>query len=187
MNARTLIDALLLWEATGSQIAQAARETSELLAKNGIPNLVAGGLPVQMHGYARFTGEVDLIVPDVEKAHELLILRGFRRSSSKMLCVIHPLNVEVDLLPAGRCLEPSSQVPFPEAQDRQAVMQPVSLEELIALKLDSYTRRPELRSQDGADVRKLIINNHLPRDLEIHSAMAERYREMWDRINTERL
>lgn len=185
MNAKTLIDAMSLWEATGPQIAQAARETSGLLAQNGIPNLIAGGLAVQMHGYPRFTKDADLIVPDVQKAHEFLISRGFRQSLRKLMCVIHPLKVDIDLLPAGKCLEPQCQVMFPQPEDTGLVMHPVTLTELISLKLDSYTRRPKNRIQDAADVKHLITNNRLPRDLDIHSAMAAAYQQIWDDIQAE--
>jgi hypothetical protein len=185
MNAKTLIDALTLWEATGSQIAQAAEETSQLLVKNGIPNLVAGGIAVQLHGYPRFTHDVDLIVPDVEKAHELLMSKGFRQSLKKLLCVLHPNKVEIDLLPAGRCLDQRCQVTFPEPRDSTAVFQPVTLEEIISLKLDSWVRRPHGRGQDKVDVTKLIKANRLPRNFPVHPAMAAHYCQIWDDLAAE--
>lgn len=186
MNARSLIDALSLWEATGSQIARAARETSDLLARNGIPNLIAGGIAVQLHGYARFTNDVDLVVRDMEGAHRLLISNGYRQSLRKLICAIHPLNVDIDLLPAGRCLEMACKVPFPEPTDTQAVMQPVTMEDLVSLKLDSWSRRPANRGQDRVDVAKLISNNGLPRDFPVHPAMLAQYHAIWDELAEER-
>ncbi len=185
MTAKTLIEALSLWEATGSQIAQTARETSELLARNGIPNLLAGGLAVQLHGYPRFTEDVDLIVPDVEAAHQLLMTRGFSQSLVKLLAVIHPhFDVTVDLLPAGKCLDQRCKVPFP-APDSNLVMHPVTLEQLISLKLDSWLIYPVRRDQDKVDVRKLIENNGLPRDLVIDPAMQATYQALWDELSAE--
>jgi len=186
MTAKTLIEAMGLWEATGTQIAQTAKETSELLARNGIPNLVAGGIAVQLHGYPRFTNDVDLIVPDVQAAHEALLAAGFRPSLIRMLAVLHPtFRVTIDLLPGGKCLQRACQVNFPMPTDVTAVMQPVSLEDLVSLKLDSYLRSPARRGQDRTDVEKLIINNRLPRDLMVHPAMAAKYNEVWDAIAAE--
>src|SRR5262252_10511519 len=148
MNAKSLIDALSLWEATGSEIARTARETSEVLAKNGIPNLITGGIAVQLHGYPRLTNDVDIIVPDVEEAHRLLLSKGFRASVRRIIAVVHPTyNVIVDLLPAGKTLQPEAKVSFPHASPPPMVMQPVTLEELVALKLDSYLLAPRRRGQ----------------------------------------
>ncbi|MCX6924461.1 MAG: hypothetical protein NT154_14785 [Verrucomicrobia bacterium] len=186
MNARTLIKAMSLWEVSGTQIAKTAEESSEVLAHNGIPNLIAGGIAVQLHGYARFTNDVDLVVTDVEKAHDLLLSKGFHPSLTKLLAVVHPIfNVTVDLLPGGKSLERRSRVPFPVPTDATAVMQPVTMEDLVALKLDSYVRAPATRGQDRADVEKLIMNNRLPRTLQIHPAMVELYIKIWDDIAAE--
>jgi hypothetical protein len=73
MDARTLLEAMTLWEGTGTAVAQAAQAVSGLLADNGIGNLIAGGLAVQLHGYPRTTIDVDIIVPDVQQAHSFLV------------------------------------------------------------------------------------------------------------------
>jgi hypothetical protein len=54
-DARTLLDALTLWEGTGTAVAQAAQAVSGLLADHGIGNLIAGSLAVQLHGYPSTT------------------------------------------------------------------------------------------------------------------------------------
>jgi hypothetical protein len=100
--------------------------------------LLAGGLAVQLHGYPRMTVGVDFIVPDVQKAHEFLLSKGYAPSCKRMLAVVdRNKKVTVDLLPAGQCLQRKCQVPFPVPTDASAVLLPVSLEELISLKLDS--------------------------------------------------
>src|SRR5258706_16030729 len=102
MNARTLIDAMTLWEGTGTVVAQAAQVVSSLLADHGIPNLIAGGLAVQLHGYPRTTVDVDIIVPDVHEAHEFLLAKGYRASARQPLAVVDQhRRVRIDLLPAG--------------------------------------------------------------------------------------
>ncbi len=59
MDARTLVEAMTLWEGTGTAVAQAAHAVSGLLSDHGIANLIAGGLAVQLHGYPRTTVDVD--------------------------------------------------------------------------------------------------------------------------------
>src|SRR5436309_10134466 len=106
MDARTLLEAMTLWEGTGTAVAQAAQAVSALLADHGIGNLLAGGLAVQLHGYPRTTIDVDIIVPDVQEAHSFLIAQGYRVSMRQPLAVIDPTRrVRIDLLPAGKCLK----------------------------------------------------------------------------------
>jgi len=88
MDARTLLDAMSLWEGTGTAVAQAAQAVSSLLAEHGIGNLVAGGLAVQLHGYPRTTIDVDIIVPNVQEAHAFLVANGYQASVRQPLGVI---------------------------------------------------------------------------------------------------
>src|SRR5437879_4123436 len=170
MNARTLVDAMSLWEGTGTAVAQAARAVSSVLADHGISNLLAGGLAVQLHGYPRTTVDVDIIVPDVESAHKFLLGIGYGTSLRHLLAVVDKhRQVRIDLLPAGKCLKADCQVPFPYPTDPAAVMQPVQLENLISLKLDSWKHSPARRLQDKTDVAQLIMRNNLPLDLKVDS------------------
>lgn len=186
MNAKTLIEALSLWEATGSAVAQTAREASTVLSRNGIPNLIAGGIAVQLHGYPRFTNDVDLIVPDVQAAHQMLVSKGFAPSLVRMLAIVHPtLRVMVDLLPAGACLQAVCRVPFPQPVDVHAVMLPVTVEELVSLKLDSWKHNQARRLRDRSDVTELIIRASLPRNLAVAEVVREDYLKLWDDIAAE--
>lgn len=113
MDARTLVDALALWEGTGTAVAHAAQAVSGLLTDHGIPNLIAGGLAVQLHGYPRTTVDVDIVVPDVEQAHAFLLANGYKPSLQQLLAVIDPARrVKIDLLPSGKCLKAACEVPF---------------------------------------------------------------------------
>src|SRR5262249_49483522 len=115
MDARTLIDAMTLWEGTGTAVAQAAHAVSGFLSDHGIPNLIAGGIAVQLHGYPRTTVDVDIVVPDVQQAHELLLANGYKPSLVRMTAVVDPIRrVTIDLLPSNKCLKPECEVPFPE-------------------------------------------------------------------------
>ena len=175
-----------LWEGTGTAVARAAQAVSGLLADNGFANLIAGGLAVQLHGYPRTTTDVDIIVCDVQVAHSFLVAHGYMASVLQPLAVIdQDRKVRIDLLPAGKCLKLVCQVPFPEPPTPPAIMQPVGLEMLISLKLDSWKHSPARRSRDRADVAELIMRNELPRELKVHHAVAREYFELWDALAAE--
>jgi hypothetical protein len=72
-------------ESSGSNIEKALMRAVKMLALFHIPHYVCGGFAVQEHGYPRFTVDVDIIVPDVDAAHEKLTDRETR--------------VEIDRLP----------------------------------------------------------------------------------------
>src|SRR5256885_10945129 len=100
MDARTLVEAMTLWEGTGTAVAQEAHAVSGLLTDHGIANLIAGGLAVQLHGYPRTTVDVDIVVPNVQEAHEFLVANGYQASVLQPLAVIDSIRrVKIDLLP----------------------------------------------------------------------------------------
>jgi hypothetical protein len=186
MDVRTLLDAMTLWEGTGTAAARAAQNVSGLLADNGMPNLIAGGLAVQLHGYPRMTVDVDLVVEDIQRVHKFLLDHGYEASVRQPTAVIDPeRRVRIDLLPAGKCLKPECQVPFPQPPKETSAMQPVDLQTLISLKLDSWKYTPARRIQDRADVAELIMRNGLPRDLTVHPSVLDDYRTLWDAIEVE--
>jgi hypothetical protein len=186
MDARTLLDAMTLWEGTGTAAARAAQNVSGLLADNGMPNLITGGLAVQLHGYPRMTVDVDLVVEDIQAVHKFLLDHGYQASVRQPTAVIDPeRRVRIDLLPAGKCLKPECQVPFPQPPKEASAMQPVDLQTLISLKLDSWKHTPARRIQDRADAAELIMRNGLHRDLRVHASVLDDYRALWDAIEAE--
>src|SRR5437763_11828895 len=97
-----------LRESSGStHIETTLTKAVRVLALFDIPHFVCGGFAVHEHGYPRFTGDVDIIVPDVQLAREKLCLNGFKENpGSKMTVTDRQTKVEVDLLPAGGKLDP---------------------------------------------------------------------------------
>ena len=61
----------------------------------------------------------------------------------------------------------------------------VSLEQLIALKLDSWVNSPQRRHKDKTDVIELIKCLTLPRDLQIDETVRHLYTETWDALKAE--
>jgi hypothetical protein len=183
--------AYILRENTGtSGIVESARAAVATLAEHDIPHLIVGGLAVQEHGYPRVTIDVDIVVPDVPEAVEWLTasLTGpfFRVHGVHDRVEDRRNSVQIDLLPAGQVLQRGCKVPFPQPGKVAEQIQIVTLEELIALRLDSWVNSPNRRLKDKADVVELIKYRKLPRNLAIHPAVRALYLETWDALATEK-
>jgi hypothetical protein len=187
----TAAAAYLLRENTGtSGVVESARTAVSVLADHDIPHLIVGGIAVQEHGYPRVTIDVDIVVPDVIEAVDWL--------TASVTGPFHTVRdwpgrledrrngVFVDLLPAGKVLKHGCKVPFPEPKVVAEILQIVSLEELISLKLDSWSGSPNKRLKDKADVNELILRRKLPRDLAVSPAVSSLYLETWDALAAEK-
>jgi hypothetical protein len=171
-------------------LVESARAAVEVLADHEIPHLIVGGIAVQEHGYPRVTIDVDIVVPDVLEAVEWL--------TASLTGPFYPVpeaqdrvedrrnGVCVDLLPAGRVLKAGCKVPFPKPTIVAEKLQIVSLEELIALKLDSWAGSPNRRLKDKADVNELILRRKLPRELSVNPVVRALYLETWDALQAEK-
>jgi hypothetical protein len=62
----------------------------------------------------------------------------------------------------------------------------LALERLISSKLSTYIGRGIERSQDYADVVKLVQTNGLPRDYGVDPKVQSEYREIWDALHQKR-
>ncbi len=181
----------ILRETTGTTgLEQTLRTAVAVLADHDIAHWVVGGLAVQEHGYFRTTIDVDLVVPDVLDAVEILTadLSGpFSRHPTAEDTVRDKRNgVLINFLPAGRVLRRGCQVPFPEAREVWEQPHFVSLEKLVSLKLDSWSHSPNRRHKDKTDVIELIKELHLRRDLAVDEAVRASYRETWDALAAEK-
>jgi len=94
--------------------------------------------------------------------------------------------VLIDLLPAGKVLKRGCKIPFPQPGKVTEQLQIVKLEELIALKLDSWAGSPVRRHKDKSDVIELIKYRNLPRDLAVNPAVRAFYTETWDALQSEK-
>ena len=164
---------------------ETAKRAVALLNQAGIPVLVTGGLAVIAHGYPRLTVDADLIVPDFQEAHQLLLHQGYHAEIHVPVGALDPQSkVRVDILPGGKSLTPRCPVNYPMPVEMGYHY--VSLPDLISLKLGSYRSNPARRSQDRADVDQLIMRTSLPRDLSgINPAVQELYHQLWDAIQAE--
>jgi hypothetical protein len=183
-------EAYLLRENTGTTgLVQTARTAVFTLAGFDIPHLIVGGLAVQEHGYPRLTTDVDIVVPDVLDAMELLTanLSGplVRVTGFENRVKDSRNGVVIDLLPAGRVLKRGCRVPFPQPFAVTEHLQIIGLEGLVSLKLDSWSNTPLKRLQDKTDVIQLITRRQLPRDLAVAAVVRTLYTEIWDALQAE--
>jgi hypothetical protein len=173
-----------LRESSGStNIAQTLLKAVKVLALFQIPHYVCGGFAVQEHGYPRFTVDVDIIVPDVDAARDRLCLNGFRENpGSSMTVTDRETRVEVDLLPGGKKVDPGP-LTFPMPTRVSETPQILTLEKLISSKLSTYMGRGIERTQDLADVVKLVQANHLPREYGVDPMVRDEYTMIWDGLH----
>jgi len=156
------------------------------LAFYGIPHLVCGGFAVQEHGYAHFTEDIDLIVPNVALAREKLLMSGFKENVGNSMTVTdRRTKAEVDLLPGGGKVGPGP-LTLPMPTKVSETPQILTLEELINTKLSSYIGNPG-RMRDGASVQELIKANSLPRAFTVDSKVKATYEKIWDSLAAESL
>ena len=183
--------AYILREATGtSGLVGSASDAVAVLAEHDIPHLIVGGLAVQEHGYPRLTIDVDIVVPDVLEAVEFLTtsLTGpfYRVPKVEDRVEDRRNGVQIDLLPAGKVLRRGCKVPFPQPGKVTDQLQIVKLEELVSLKLDSWSGSPVRRHKDKTDVIELIKYRNLPRNLVVNPAVRTFYTETWDALQAEK-
>ena len=154
------------------------RKAVRVLAEHGIASLVVGGYAVQEHGYARFTSDVDLVVPDVAAARETLAVSGFRvNAGSSMTLTDRVSKVEIDLLPGGGAVGPGPlTLPLPALVSEEPTI--ASLRTLIEIKLSSYLGSPVSRLRDLADVIELIKANDLDETFALHEAVMQKLIEV---------
>jgi hypothetical protein len=161
------------------------RKAVRVLAEAGIPSLVVGGYAVQENGYARFTSDVDIVVPNVAAARERLSINGFRENPGSTMTVTDRISkVEVDLLPGGGSVGPGPlPLPMPVIVSTEPTI--ADLRTLIEIKLSSYLGSPLSRNQDLSDVIALIKANKLSRELALAPAVQSRYEELWTGLQAE--
>ncbi len=166
-----------------------------LLRATGLPFRIIGGLAVMHHGYARYTSDVDLLVPAgaAQRLDPILAAHGFAREAPTRLRHL-ATGVRVDVLPAGMVLRGSgSATALPEPEDvvpSDDDPEVAGLMTLLTLKLEARRR------QDIADVVQLlkVVDDgrylYLEADIrpelraELASLRDEALEELsWERIN----
>jgi hypothetical protein len=174
-----------------SSVHKALRKITQRLDEIGVPYALAGGMAMFIHGYRRFTEDVDLLItPEgLAEAHRRLEGLGYVApfSGSKQLRDSEN-GVRIEFLVTGGF--PGDGKPKPVAfPDPVACrveiegVQCVALPKLIELKLASGMTNPG-RLKDLADAQSLIEHLDLPRDLAnaLDPYVRDKYVELWNAV-----
>ncbi len=134
-------------------------KATDTLKKESISHALIGGFALAAYGVARATQDIDLLVDgsDKQKVKEIMIVAGFK--------VVHESNEvlqlsgigQLDILYANR--EASLKMLSHSKVLNQFPVSVVSLEDLIALKIQAYVNDPKREFQDKADILALLQNN----------------------------
>jgi hypothetical protein len=177
----------------GSAVHRTLRKVTRKLDELGIPYAVAGGMALFLHGYRRFTEDVDILVTreGLQKVHAELEGRGYLPpfTGSKNLRDTES-GVRIEFLVTGDYPGDGKPKPvaFPDPAMASTTVEGIhllNLPRLIELKLASGLTNP-LRLQDIVDVQALIRALKLPRDLadQLDPFVRDKYLELWTLLAT---
>ena len=178
-----------------SEVQKSLRRITARLNALGIDYAVVGGMALFLHGFYRFTEDVDILVTrkGLEKIHEVLEGSGYRPpfTGSKNLRDTEN-GVRIEFLVAGEFPGDGKPKPvaFPEpgsvATDLDGI-QMLNLEALIELKLASGISGLG-RRKDLSDVQEVIRMLSLPEAMaeQLNPYVQESYRELWQELEAAR-
>jgi hypothetical protein len=174
-----------------SRLNETLRKISAKLDELGIEYVAIGGIALTIHGYARMTDDIDLLVTrqDLKKLHAAVVGLGYARAfeGSKNLRDTDTA-VKIEFVLTGDFPVSGKQQPiaFPFPARTAPVVQDgvrfIGLERLIELKLASGMTGGPDRARDLVDVQQLIGIRALPRSFgaALHEYVRGTYEELWD-------
>ena len=146
---------------------EAATRVDRMLVRDGIPNAIAGGVAVCLHGYRRNTVDLDLLIrpTDTDRFRSILEADGivWVAEEKEFRC---PSGVQVQVLIAGEKEGPGQPPVFPDPADAPCItniegLPVLSLAELIQAKLACGLGNLRRTHKDFADVVELIAIHQL--------------------------
>jgi hypothetical protein len=176
-----------------SAVHATLRNLTQALNELGVDYAVAGSMAMFLHGYRRFTEDVDILVTreGLAKIHEALEGRGYVKpfEASKNLRDTRT-GVKIDFLVSGQYPGDGKPGPvaFPvpsEASVEQHGMLVLALPKWVELKLISG--RLPARRRDWADIQDVIRTLHLHRDFatELEPSLRDSYFQLWDEVQSD--
>jgi hypothetical protein len=187
-----LSEASRFFEGEGG-VQQTLRTITKRLNDLGVPYAVAGGMALFLHGYRRFTEDIDILVTreGLRIIHENVEGLGYVRpfaGSKNLRETGHGTRIE--FLIAGDFPGDGKPKPvaFPDPKDVADEFEGIkylNLVTLIELKLASGMTNPR-RGRDLNDVEALINVLQLPEELaeRLNPYVRDEYRKRWRIMNT---
>ena len=177
----------LFFEGRGG-VQQSLARIVRRLEERGIPYAIAGGMALFLHGYRRFTEDVDILVTreGLQRIHTELTGLGYLRPFEKSKNLRDTESgVKIEFLVAGDYPGDgkSKSIAFPDPLSAAEVRNGVrvlGIAQLISLKIASGLTGAG-RSKDLADVEELIKTLSLPESFSesVHPFSRERYLQIW--------
>ena len=175
-----------------SAVHRSLQKIARRLDELGIPYALAGGMALFLHGYRRFTEDVDILVTkaDLQWIHEALEGLGYVPpfQGSKNLRDAET-GVRIEFLVSGDYPGDGKPKPvaFPHPADVNEEIDGVrclTLPTLIELKLASGMTNPG-RLNDLADIQRLIRLLHLTAAFgeQLHPFVQAKYHELWKSVD----
>jgi hypothetical protein len=173
-----------------SEVQKTLRRLATRLGELEIPYAIAGAMAMFLHGYRRFTEDVDVLVTaeSLARIHDEIEGRGYIRPFEKSKNLRDAENrVRIDFLVAGQFPGDGKPGPvaFPDPKDVSEVrdgLRVVSLPTLVELKLASG--QSPARLKDLGDAQELIKTFQLPAEFadRIHPSLRESYLRLWQAV-----
>jgi hypothetical protein len=168
------------------------RNLTQALNELGVDYAVAGSMAMFLHGFRRFTEDVDVLVTreGLAKIHEALVGRGYVKpfAASKNLRDART-GVKIDFLISGQYPGDGKPGPiaFPLPRDASVErkgMRVLSLPKWIELK--AISGKLPARRRDWADIQDAIRALDLPKEYsnELDPALREIYLQLWNEVQT---
>jgi hypothetical protein len=175
-----------------SAVHTTLRNLTQALNELGVDYAVAGSMAMFLHGFRRFTEDVDILVTreGLAKIHEALEGCGYVKpfSASKNLRDTRT-GVKIDFLISGQFPGDGKPGPiaFPVPRDASIDkngIRVLSLAKWVELKLISGAL--PARRRDWADIQDAIRTLNLPRDFSeaLHLSLRDSYDRLWDEVRT---
>jgi len=175
----------------GNAVHQALRKITKRLEELGIPYAVVGAMAMFVHGYRRFTDDVDLLVTSqgLVETHNQLEGLGYVPpfQGSKQLRDTEN-GVKIEFLVAGEYPGDGKPKPvaFPDPGESSIEIDGIrflQLPKLVELKLASGMTNPG-RLSDLGDVQNLIRALKLSENLaeQLNPFVQHKYKELWSTV-----
>lgn len=175
-----------------SAVHESLREIAVRLDSLDVPYAVVGGMSLFLHGFRRFTEDVDVLVnaDGLKAIHEKLVGLGYvplYQGSKNLRDVAR--GVRIEFLVTGGFPGDGKPKPiaFPDPAEcfvDKAGIRCIPLTKLLELKLASGMSNAG-RLRDLADAQELIRHLNLPLELaeQLDSSVRDKYAELWSGVN----
>ncbi len=177
-----------------SAVHKAMRRIAQRLDELGIDYVIVGGMAMFLHGFRRFTEDVDILVTreGLARIHEEVEGRGYLRPFEKSKNLRDAdSRVRIEFLITGQFPGDGRPGPvsFPDPVQVAEVrdgLKVLNLEKLMELKLASS--RGAGRRKDLGDAQELIRALHLPLEFgeKLDPSLRDLFGELWHEIPRDR-